>query len=353
MSLVRSAALGTAVALVTWVSGCAVSSRHIIDPMRSEKPSATSTRSFQNYFLPQVASWEPRPLSPAAREDYASRPTLAGSFTFDFQSLPILGPVSGGSVEVVVPDRGAVLAESTSPGMPTQSLVAEVTAFERRQFTELTSQASLRFMRPFARQLEDARDAAPLCNGESRSTPALLRGFPRENWSSSGLDYAVYSGILDSCAGTLERTHATRARALVPGVLYAFRACKVGCDTAPAGTPPYAEELTIVGPPADWVSSSTNVAEQIAPHVGSFSILTVPIRPGSSAVVTMHIAIPNLAYFLGLPRPLPEWAADLNKHTLETIAFTIEVVWLESSSHADGVGYVSVVHPESAGWNIR
>lgn len=347
----RTAALGTFLAVTASGSGCAVSSSHIIDPMRSEWPSAS--RAYSNYFIPEVAKWEPRPVSPASREEHAWRPTLAGSFTFDFQSLPILAPVSGGTTDVVIAKQGAIVAQASASGLPVQDLVAEVSTLDRHRFTEPKSQASLPFMRPFLRELKDAKDTAPLCNEKlSGELPTLLRGFPRDTWSSSGLDYAVYSGVLDHCAGRLDRTHATRAMSLVPGVLYAFRACKVGCDTVPTGAAPYAEELTVLGPPADWVSSSTNPADQTAPHVGSFTMVSVPIRPGSSAVITMHVAIPNLAYFLGLPQPLPDWAADLDKHTTETIAFTIEVVWLESSSHADGVGYVSVVHPDSTG-NVR
>ena len=96
--------------------------------------------------------------------------------------------------------------------------------------------------------------------------------------------YAEYDATYDAvtCHGKPTQARETTARALWPGVLYAFVTSSTDSDEI--GT------LQVFGPATAWVSAApTATSEQLRPHVGSFSYVSVSLRNGRSASITMSL----------------------------------------------------------------
>jgi hypothetical protein len=136
------------------------------------------------------------------------------------------------------------------------------------------------------------------------------------------------------CSGSLERSATVRARAVIPNVVYAF--------VAP-GTK--GEELSVIGPPAEWVATSTaNPAEQLDPHVGSFTRLEAPLVRGRSTTILLNVSGSSLAQFLRLRGETPAWdKASMSVGPI--VSFSIEVLWPADSEAAEGRAYAVSLEP--------
>ena len=105
--------------------------------------------------------------------------------------------------------------------------------------------------------------------------------------------YVEYDGTFDgvSCRGTATKARVASARALWPGVLYAF------VSTDDDGKPDY---LHVIGPATTWLSAAPVVPdEQLRPHVGVFSHVVVPLNH-TSAVIAMSFDDHQLLDFRSL-----------------------------------------------------
>lgn len=120
----------------------------------------------------------------------------------------------------------------------------------------------------------------PPCDGARFPGRPVARwaGIDRRDWTESAVWFERYEGPFDRgpCRAKAWSGFRVRATALVPGVLYAFRSAT-------------SDSLVLVAPPAEWVSAAETPEELQAPHVGTLSLATLPMKRGrmSSALVVV------------------------------------------------------------------
>jgi hypothetical protein len=155
-----------------------------------------------------------------------------------------------------------------------------------------------------------------------------------EAWDESELTFSEHFAKPDqpTCSGVAVARTVARARAIVPGVIYGFRACQL-CGGS-------FEELVLIGPPAIWTASSADVEEQLRPHGGSFTMLRVPVQRGSSASAVLHVDGGALAYFMGLRGDTAPWTRHASMLD-DVFAYTVEVSWPAAADTPDAIAFVS------------
>ncbi len=131
--------------------------------------------------------------------------------------------------------------------------------------------------------------------GTERSAPyrAVVRGFHMGDWSEDTLHWVEYDARYDPSTrrGAARTRRRSEARALWPGVVYAFVA-----DEAVSG----ARKLVVLAPPTSWLTSAPqSPSDELRPHVGSFSWVAVSLD-GPTAAVSLSFTDEELGTFLAL-----------------------------------------------------
>jgi hypothetical protein len=140
------------------------------------------------------------------------------------------------------------------------------------------------------------------------------------------------------------------AKAIVPSTLYAFRECVSGCELE-LGAPEREERVVLVGPYAEWTSSSTDDVEFDHSRIdASFAFASAPLKPGSSASVGLTVTPHAMSMFGGKldPRFHQEGNPDLY-YASQT--FTLDIVW-PLGSDPDSILYTGeIVEPVRAAFH--
>jgi len=126
------------------------------------------------------------------------------------------------------------------------------------------------------------------CALPTSETPAKLRAVDLDDWSEETLGYVEEDTTYDAKTG-LAAPHAARraeAGALLPSVVYAL--------VVPGETE---RELVLLAPAATWVSARGTAKEQENPHIGSFTIVRVPLDADVGTTVAMDFQESALASF--------------------------------------------------------
>ncbi|NUP10890.1 MAG: hypothetical protein HOW73_33005 [Polyangiaceae bacterium] len=294
-------------------------------------------------FEPPPPVWTPRHVSPPERFRFTGRPTVLASYPVDYAGLDTLTEThdSNDTVTFGMVGTGVKVTDSTT--------VAELQIDSQRSFSRPESATPLSFF-PKPGFVDASTDPlAGLEPKELRCTRSdgniTIRGFRKDAWDDASLKFVVYKGPTgtNKCTGKATAIAKADARALVPGVLYAFRRCTSGCEAG--STEKRREELVIIGPPSDWVASTAAVSEQAFPHVGSFTIAAVPLERGSSASVLLHVEARALAYFVGLRGIKPAWTDQPAAALGEVLAYSVEISWPQDAASPQGIGFVSKATP--------
>jgi hypothetical protein len=227
--------------------------------------------------------------------------------------------------------------EVTRDGKPTlpPSVVAEVSTRGYRAFLPATQPSPSPLRKDFGLPL---LTSAPGCvpGGYGTADLVTIDLIRPPAWSKTELSLSRLEGRMDwaTCSGTLDKSATVRARAIVPGVVYAF--------VAPAKN---GDELVIIGPPADWVATSTpDPAAQLDPHVGSFTRLEAPLLRGRSSTLLLNVSASSLAQFLRLRGEKAAWeTAAMSVGPI--VSFSIELLWAADAETPEGRAYAVSLEP--------
>jgi hypothetical protein len=134
-----------------------------------------------------------------------------------------------------------------------------------------------------------------LCVGTPPTT-ARWRGFVPAGLKAGSLDFSELRGELDpfTCVAEATTRLDVRASALIPQTLYAFRRCDGRCDEGFGAE--RLETLTLVAPPSSFVLASDAKPDDMTnPHVGTFTVLEIPVAPDRAASGTIRLPISAFA----------------------------------------------------------
>jgi hypothetical protein len=123
-------------------------------------------------------------------------------------------------------------------------------------------------------------------------TAVRWRGFRPATVSPESLGYAEFFGTLDrtGCVAVAYTRLEVRATALVPRTLYAFRRCISHCEVGLESE--RREILTVVAPPSSFVlASDAPPNEMTQPHVGSFTIVEIPVEQSRAASASIRLPV--------------------------------------------------------------
>jgi hypothetical protein len=261
------------------------------------------------------------------------RGTVRAILPVDLASLPRLErPSTSGAAH-----QALGRFEVTRDGKPTlpSNVVAEVNARGYRAFLPATQAP----VSPLRKDVNlPILTSAPGCvpGGYGTADLVTIDLMRPSAWSKTELTLSRLEGRMDwsKCSGSLERSATVRARAVIPNVVYAF--------VAP-GTK--GEELSVIGPPAEWVATSTaNPAEQLDPHVGTFTRLEAPLVRGRSTTILLNVSGASLAHFLGLRGEKPAWEKE-SMSVGPIVSFSVEVIWPADSDTPQGRVYAFSLEP--------
>lgn len=286
---------------------------------------------------PEPSAAQPPPLRAGARRGVGrkrvgrpTRPLLLETRLFDPQALPRAQPLPAealgprGWFSVTPRPGGYFLAMG-------RDLVSEV---------EIESPQPFRvFVGP---RLASGRPAAsdPPCgaNAQGGSPRARWRGIAKESLSANAVELEEYEGVFDSrrCRARATRGWTVRPTPVVSGVLYAFRAAD-------------RDEVVLVAPPAEWVSATLSPSEQLAPHVGTLTIVALPLEKGGSAAAQIVVGPDGLDTFDALRSSRTDSFLELARGAA-SLALRVDVVWPDGDEGPSGViGISGVPAIESAG----
>ncbi len=176
----------------------------------------------------------------------------------------------------------------------------------------------------------------PPCNvadGRPVVVNARWSGIVADDWTEDALTFEHYDATFDrrSCRAVALRGHRARAKAIVPGLLYAFRRCYEGCTAKRAGS----EEVVFVAPPAEWVTSTADPGIQLAPSVGTLTRVSVPLEPGASSSAVIALGPTGLDLFDAL-RGDPEASTSGLSLIHRGVSVRADVVWSSKHEAPDG-----------------
>lgn len=289
-----------------------------------------------NNDLPMVA------VDPPARGPVASRgvearlpgeerPELFGSFEFDVRGLPLLEPLAVSSTSL---SSFSIIGPGASAEMmvPIKDFAAQVVV-NQVLYSNFRSGESV----------AGRGNYSPCTGKEPISTRNVeWEGIARAGWTEASLEYVRVSGTLSSsCQFTAKKAAHVRAKAIVPGMVYAFRECIGGCD--PQGE----ESLVLLGPAAQWLASSAPwPSDQQRQQDGAFSSVKMPLARGGSASATLNANHASIRDFVGLRQALPESlvAQDSGQRLLATsryVQFSVDATWGSEESAPTGVAFLA------------
>ena len=170
-------------------------------------------------------------------------------------------------------------------------LIAEIQIGVTRLYTESTAS-------PFGPTTR-ARPAQAAFQGLCRelgAAPVRWRGFRADTVTDEAMDFVDYHGSYDArqCRAVAASRRASKAVALIPGVLYAFRTCLDNCEDEPAF--PRRESVTLIAPPAPLLLESRAELDDVTnPHVGTFSISEMEVAADVIGTVSMNLPLQAFA----------------------------------------------------------
>lgn len=217
----------------------------------------------------------------------APLPVDVARLTVDLSELPLGGETTaaaGERVQVSSDLREVSMVQSTG-------LISEIEVQGTRLYTHARTSpfiGSPVMLTPMSASLEG------LCH-ELRPATIRWRGFRAATASADALDFVELRGPYDPirCTAAAATRREARARALVPGVLYAFRSCAAHCD--PGAELERQETLTLIGPPARMMlESSAELDDVTSPHVGTFSIAELDVCASSIGTVSLNLPLEAL-----------------------------------------------------------
>jgi hypothetical protein len=175
----------------------------------------------------------------------------------------------------------------------------------------------------------------------SRDAPASVQGFRSSSVSREALTFLRLEGSIDSwtCLGRMERIARVRARAVLPGLLYAFR------ERAKDG----GEKLVLVGPQSEWFAMP-NDDPQSAPQRtwGSFTRLDLPIERGRAGSALMTVTTFALSSALDASGSRNGAAVERIGYSGDPmITLSVEVVWPPSAQAPEATAFAASYHPEA------
>jgi hypothetical protein len=206
---------------------------------------------------------------------------------------------------------------------------------------DLVSEVEIESPQPFhafvGARLASGRDrpaaSDPPCgaNAQGGSPRARWRGIAKDSWSASTVEFEEYEGAFDSrrCRARATRGWTVRPAPVVPGVLYAFRAADE-------------DEVVLVTPPAEWVSATLSPSEQPSPHVGTLTVVTLPLEKGGSAAAHIVVGPDGLDLFDALRSSRTDSFLELARGAA-SLALQVDFVWPEGDEGPSGVVGISGV----------
>lgn len=261
--------------------------------------------------------------------DAPKRPQELASFVFDHASLPAI-PFAAGP-----PDDSGAFRIQTRPD----------NGYSIRIVGDLIADIQLGSFRGFTLGLGGSAKQLPTSVFHSSEAPCGLSeqiehyswdALKQTGWSDAVVDYFVFDGTFDyrACTATVDYATEVQARAIVPGLVYAYRRCNGDqnrCDDPERSW----EQVSLIAPPASWVASSVAPAEQAKPRVGAFTHVTVPLLRGSSASILFTVSVREIAFFQGLHGTAPRWMTQ-EPNASEDLQLSLEIVWPQHDSEPSG-----------------
>jgi hypothetical protein len=174
-----------------------------------------------------------------------------------------------------------------------------------------------------------------------RDAPASVQGFRTSSVSREALTFLRLEGTIDSwtCLGRMERAARARARAILPGLLYAFR------ERAKDG----GEKLVLIGPQSEWFATP-NDDPKSAPQRswGNFTRLDVPIQRGRASSALMNVTTFALSSALDASGSRNGAAVESIGYSGDPmITFSVEVVWPSDAASPEATAFAASYHPEA------
>jgi hypothetical protein len=206
-----------------------------------------------------------------------------------------------------------------------RGLVSEVEVGPNRYFLNMAGNG---FASPGSSNL---LDGARFPCAQTQPAAARWRGFVPAGMKPGSLDFSELRGKLDPVTCVVEASTRVdvRAAALVPKTLYAFRRCDARCDDAFGRE--RLETLTVVAPSSSFVlASDAKPDDMINPHVGSFTVVEIPVAAGRAASARIRLPISLFERF----RALAPGASRENVLGASGLEIDVEVVG--STSPAEG-----------------
>jgi hypothetical protein len=321
---VSSSLLTTLLALSSGcgAGGTAVVSDADIDA-RSELPAPTAKPAIDG---PRFAR---RPMPVGMME----RPLVFGRHTFDPAKLARPKPIS----PVALADGGWMTIQGNEEryfsrlGRP---LVAELEVDVRPPYRAYAGAAE---PRSFLRRPPGAPPCGP---DQTGNIGARWSGILATEWSEEALVFESYEGAFDkrTCRARASRGETVTATAVVPGILYAFRRCGVGCR--PGDFEPAEDEVVFVAPPAEWVSSPSSAEEQATPHIGTLTVVSVPLRLGGAVSAAFVLDLENVDFFEALRSTTTEGFTGVGLVS-KGLAMRADVTWPTGEASPTGVVFLS------------
>lgn len=259
-----------------------------------------------------------------ARLPGEERPNLFGSFEFDVSGLPLLEPLAVSSTSL---SSFSIIGPGASAQMmvPIKDFAAqvEINQIVYSNFRAGESDAGLRNYSP--------------CTGDVGDRKVEWEGIARKGWTESELEYVRVAGTLSSsCQFTAKKAAHVRAKAVVPGMIYAYRECVGGCD--PKGE----ESLVLIGPAAQWLASSAPwPSDQLRRQDGAFSRVKMPLTKGGSASVTLNANHASIRDFVSLRQSVP--TEDSGQRLLAAsryVQFSVDATWGSQEGTATGLAFL-------------
>lgn len=266
-----------------------------------------------------------------ARLPGEERPETFGSFELDVGGLPLLEPLTVSSSSI---SSFSIIGPGASAQMmvPIKDFVAqvEINQVVFANFRSGESDAGLRNYSP-----------CPGTTGNTGDRKVEWEGIARKEWTESALEYVRVSGTMSSnCQFTAKKAAHVRAKAVVPGMIYAFRECIGGCD--PQGE----ESLVLIGPAAQWLASSAPwPSDQLRRQDGAFSRAKMPLSKGGSASVALNANHASIRDFVSLRQPNAQLPAqDSGQRLLAAsryVQFSVDATWGTDETAATGIAFVA------------
>jgi hypothetical protein len=156
------------------------------------------------------------------------------------------------------------------------------------------------------------------CESNQAASSVRWNGFLSKTRSAQGLDYFEMKGLLSpkSCRAEASEVRSVSAVAVLPGVVYAARRCVDAHCASPAP-----QSFILIAPPAKWMPSTTSQpADLLVPHTGSFSRTEVAIRKGAAGSAMFTVEAEHIERFRRARNPSPFIG-------VKTIAISVDVIW--------------------------